>query len=116
MQCLRCGRETENEQVFCFACEALMAKHPVKPNTVITLPERSIRMRHIASRKPQKEEVENTDHLHRTIAQLRLWVCLLMAALILCVATLTWQELRQTSKPSIGQNYHSATEQTGTGQ
>ena len=104
MQCLRCGRDTENEQVFCFTCEALMAKHPVKPNTVVTIPERSIRLRTAAPRKPVRVE-EDTDRLHRTILQLRLWVCMLMAALMLCVAALTWQELTRTTKPAIGQNY-----------
>ena len=116
MQCLRCGRETENEQVFCFTCEALMAKHPVKPNTVVTIPERSIRMRNTVSRKPQKEkEEDHTDQLRRTILQLRLWVCMLMAALMLCVAALTWQELQQSKSPAIGQNYTSIVEQGGGG-
>ena len=106
MQCLRCGRETEEGQVFCFTCEALMAKHPVKPNTVVTIPERSVRLRTAAPRRPQKVE-EDTDQLRRTILQLRLWVCMLMAALMLCVAALTWQELQRSQKPAIGQNYTS---------
>ena len=117
MQCLRCGRETENDQVFCLTCEALMSKHPVKPNTVVTIPERSVRMRNLTPRKPVKpiRAEENTDHLHRTIAQLRLWVCMLMAALMLCVAALTWQELQHSSKPSIGQNYQSIIDTGGGG-
>ena len=106
MQCLRCGRETENDQVFCFACEALMAKHPVEPNTVVTIPERSVRLRNTAPRRPQRPE-EDTDQLRRTILQLRLWVCMLMAALMLCVAAITWQELNREEKPAIGQNYTS---------
>ena len=106
MQCLRCGRETEDAQVFCFACEALMAKHPVKPNTVVTIPERSIRIRRSVPRKPLRVE-EDTDQLRRTILQLRLWVCMLMAALMLCVAVLTWQELQRANQPAIGQNYTS---------
>ena len=114
MQCLRCGRETENDQVFCFACEALMAKHPVKPNTVVTIPERSVRLRSAAARRPQRPE-EDTDQLHRTILQLRLWVCMLMAALMLCVAAITWQELNRPKQPAIGQNYSSITDQIGDG-
>ena len=33
MQCLRCGRETENEQVFCFLCESVMESDigPIAP-------------------------------------------------------------------------------------
>ena len=106
MQCLRCGREIEDDDVFCFLCEAVMMKHPVKPNTVVTIPERSVRSRNVQPRRQQRPE-EDTDQLHRTIMQLRLWVCMLMAALMLCVGVLTWQELTREEKPSIGQNYHS---------
>ena len=106
MQCLRCGREIENDHVFCFLCESIMVKHPVKPNTVVTIPERTARVRNTPARKPQRTE-EDTDHLHRTIMQLRLWVCMLMAALMLCVGVLTWQELTREEKPAIGQNYTS---------
>ena len=103
MQCLRCGRETEENHVFCFPCEAVMMKHPVKANAVVTIPERSVR-----SRNPQpRRQEEDNEQLHRTIMQLRLWVCMLMAALMLCVGVLTWQELHREVKPSIGQNYHS---------
>ena len=106
MQCLRCGRETDGDHVFCFLCESVMVKHPVKPNTVVTIPERSARLRSTPVRKSQKQE-DDTEHLHRTILQLRLWVCMLMAALMLCVGVLTWQELTREDKPAIGQNYTS---------
>ena len=106
MQCLRCGRETEDERVFCFLCESIMVKQPVKPNTVVTIPERSVRARTAIVRKPARVE-EDTDHLHRTILQLRLWVCMLMAALMLCVGVLTWQELSRAREPVIGENYSS---------
>ena len=106
MQCLRCGREIEEGQVFCFLCESVMVKHPVKPNTVVTIPERSARLRSTPVHKPQRQE-DNADQLRRTILQLRLWVCMLMAALMLCVGVLTWQELTREDKPAIGQNYTS---------
>ena len=109
MQCLRCGRETENDHVFCFLCESVMVKHPVKANTVVTIPERSVRHRNNAPRKQQRVE-EDTDQLHRTILQLRLWVCMLMAALMLCVGVLTWQELNRDDSHAIGQNYTSIIE------
>ena len=115
MQCLRCGRETEEDRVFCFLCESIMVKQPVKPNTVVTIPERSVRYRNNApARKPQKTE-DDTEQLRRTILQLRLWVCMLMAALMLCVGVLTWQELSREDKPAIGQNYNSVIDFGGGG-
>ena len=106
MQCLRCGRETDGDHVFCFLCESVMVKQPVKPNTVVTIPELAARSRPASVRKPQKTE-DDTEQLRRTILQLRLWVCMLMAALMLCVGVLTWQELSREDKPAIGQNYTS---------
>ena len=111
MQCLRCGRETEEDHVFCFLCEAVMMKHPVKANAVVNIPERSVRSRNVQPRRQQRPE-EDTEQLHRTIMQLRLWVCMLMAALMLCVAALTWQELSRADGPTIGQNYSSVTDST----
>ena len=115
MQCLRCGRETDGDQVFCFLCESVMVKHPVKPNTVVTIPERKASVKAVPVRKPPCPE-EDTAPLHRTIAQLRLWVCMLLAMLMLCAAALTWQELSREEGPAIGQNYSSITDQpTGEG-
>lgn len=109
MQCLRCGREITEDQVFCSGCLDMMQQHPVKPNTVVTIPERPARIRAANPRKPVRIE-DNSVQLRRTILQLRLWVCLLMAALMICVAFLTWQELSQPPEPSIGQNYTSIIE------
>ena len=92
-----------------------MMKHPVKPNTVVNIPERSVRPRNPLPRRQQRQE-EETEHLNRTIMQLRLWVCMLLAALMLCVGVLTWQELTRDEKPAIGQNYHSILESTAEGQ
>lgn len=38
MNCMKCGRETENEKVFCDSCLSVMEKYPVKPGIVIHLP------------------------------------------------------------------------------
>lgn len=40
MNCMKCGRETVEGQVFCNACLEEMEKYPVKPGTVIQLPRR----------------------------------------------------------------------------
>ena len=115
MACLRCGRETEGEQVFCFLCESVMVKHPVKPDTVVTISERTALNRPAPARKPARVE-EDTAHLHRTIAQLRLWVCMLLTLLLLSAAALTWQELSRSEEPAIGQNYSSITDPPTTGE
>ena len=39
MQCLRCGRDLESQAVFCEACHRDMEAYPVKPGTVVLLPQ-----------------------------------------------------------------------------
>ena len=38
MRCMKCGKETENGQVFCDSCLEVMEQYPVKPDTVVQLP------------------------------------------------------------------------------
>lgn len=111
MQCLRCGRKIDGEGVFCFLCESVMVKNPVKPNTVVTIPDRNVHVKTASTRKSVRPE-EDTTRLRRTILQLRLWVCMLLMLLVLCAAALTWQELHHENKPAIGQNYSSITDAT----
>ena len=40
MYCMKCGREVEDEQVFCVDCLKDMAKYPVRPGTAVHLPKR----------------------------------------------------------------------------
>ena len=40
MACMKCGKKLGSSQVFCDECLATMAENPVKPNTVVTLPQR----------------------------------------------------------------------------
>lgn len=43
MACLKCGKKTADEQVFCPACLAVMEAYPVKPILHIQLPNRKER-------------------------------------------------------------------------
>ena len=38
MNCVKCGREIENDQVFCQFCLEEMERYPVKPGTVVYIP------------------------------------------------------------------------------
>ena len=38
MQCMKCGRDLDDGQVFCDVCRDEMGKYPVKPGTVVLLP------------------------------------------------------------------------------
>ena len=40
MNCMKCGRETGKDQVFCSQCLELMAERPVKADVTVQLPRR----------------------------------------------------------------------------
>ncbi len=40
MGCIKCGRDTQGDQLFCLDCQEEMLKYPVKPNTYVRIPER----------------------------------------------------------------------------
>ena len=40
MNCMKCGREIEEGQVFCIDCLKDMEKYPVRPGTAVHLPKR----------------------------------------------------------------------------
>ena len=79
MNCMKCGRETENEAVFCPDCLQIMEKYPVRPGTVVILPRRKepsvlkkITKRHIPAAEEQ-------------IKILRKWILILSVALVICI-------------------------------
>ena len=41
MNCVKCGRETAEEQVFCDVCLREMEDYPVKPGTAVHIPARN---------------------------------------------------------------------------
>ncbi len=108
MYCLKCGKETENEQVFCSHCLQVMTQYPVKPGTHITLPRREQTPQpRKASRRRVLSQDEQIQQLQGTVRVLT--ACLLAACLLLGV--FAWLHFRPDDTPSpaanspIGQNY-----------
>ena len=58
MGCLRCGKETENNAVFCKECTVEMADCPIKPGTVVVIPQREPAHPEKKSRRKAKENRE----------------------------------------------------------
>ncbi len=90
MNCMRCGIEIEEPDVFCADCLADMERHPVKPGTPIQLP---VRIPAPASKKARfrLQESKWTDKifmLKYIIVWLVVLIVLLAAALVLCICML----------------------------
>lgn len=86
MACLKCGRETNENNSFCEDCLAVMAQYPVKPGIAIQLLQRP-------EREPEKETDRKKRSAADSIRQLRrinLLLVVINFLLLLGVAVLVW--------------------------
>lgn len=102
MYCLRCGRETEDEQAFCLDCQKKMSQYPVDPNAVVMLPVR----KQAAPKKPVKRRITPEEQIKLLKRRVRVYACLFIAALV-TVMCLSIPLIRDIGKEKfqIGQNY-----------
>lgn len=109
MNCLRCGRETDEDQAFCLECQKEMAKYPIDPNAVVQLPVR----RQPQPRKPAKRRIPPEEQIRLLKLRIRLYACLLAVALIavVCLAIPVIHGIGQ-QKFAIGQNYSTVKTET----
>lgn len=114
MNCLKCGREIQQSQVFCPACQEVMQNYPVKPGTVIHLPQRDA---FVFEKAPLPEQWEERipDQLLK-LRRLTRWLTATIAllSLLLCIATamlIHTLNLNATTT-TIGRNYTTARDKT----
>ena len=111
MNCVKCGRETLDENVFCQECLSVMAKYPVRPGTVVFLPRRK---ETAAVKKTAKRHVPTMEEQNKV---LRKWVGSLLIVVAVCVLLIvlmfrpTMHYVLDEHVP-IGQNYSSVTPNT----
>ena len=85
MNCMKCGREVEEGQVFCQECLALMETDPVRISTPVHIPRQPTKR--AAAHHSVIHPEEEVKRLERANENLRVWVILLaMAALLLAMA------------------------------
>ena len=84
MNCMKCGRETVDEQVFCTNCLEEMEKYPVRPGTVILLPRHKEEARKPMVKKKAppslEEQVKMLKKLVRRLAAILILLLLLLGA------------------------------------
>ena len=107
MNCLRCGRETPNEQIFCERCLENMKKYPVKTGTAVHLPDRNaLEYRpQVIHRQPSPEE--QLQQLRKTVRVLITAVTLLSVSLGITAWLLIRSSLntQRTMPGNMGRNY-----------
>lgn len=109
MNCMKCGREIEEDQAFCPYCLVDMESYPVKPGTVILLPNQQSQTtapkKAVIQHKPQLPPEEQLPVLKRKLWALRA----LSVLLILLLTVLGYITSRIITELDIqrllGQNY-----------
>lgn len=103
MNCLKCGRETQEDRAFCLECEKEMAKHPIDPGVVVHLPP----SRQAVSRKPVKRRIPPEEQILQLKKRLRVVFLMFLVTLVtaVCLAVPLMRNLGKT-KFQIGQNYN----------
>ena len=115
MTCMKCGRASEDKQVFCPACLAEMEKYPVKPGTPANIPVRPVVLPPKKTPKAPRFATPE-EHIAHLRKSRRNWAMAFCVALLLLgfFATALFQRLfpRKTDTP-LGQNYGTAQTSTG---
>ena len=106
MFCLKCGREIQEQQVFCDDCLQAMEEHPVKPGPPVRLP--NFKSQTAPKKQSHRKRVLSAEEqvLHLRKALRRMYVCVAVLIVVLGMATgLLVYEIQKSDAPAIGQNY-----------
>ena len=106
MECIKCGKQTEDTQIFCSHCLEVMEAYPVKPDVHIQLPTRpAAQGQKKQSRKRRNLSTdEQITYLKGRVRQQWALMAVLLLALLLAIGTLFYKVSRPVN-PDIGKNY-----------
>lgn len=113
MNCIKCGRELREGQVFCDECLEGMEKEPVKINTAVMIPTQPKDAP--AHRRQVMNPEEEVKRLEKINQNMILFLILTSVATILLAMGLFYQEVLDVVD-DLGRNYHvveTVTEMTG---
>ena len=111
MWCLKCGKDTKNEQVFCPQCLAGMDAYPVKPDVHIQLP--SHNTRDFTKKNAKKKRTPSPEEMVEVLRSRNRRLLALVLALMLALGALGYAYFKQTTAPvseenkdqNVGKNY-----------
>lgn len=87
MYCLKCGRETLEEKIFCEECLQLARMYPVKPGTPIQLPRQDTAKKAPTQKRAVSAE-EQVESLKKTVRRMGFLLFLMTVALGVSLATI----------------------------
>ena len=110
MNCMKCGREISDDQVFCSKCLELMDQHPINADVVVKLPLRiDTPTKKYSPRKKLLTTEEQISRLNRKNRWLTAAICVLLV-LVIILTYISLDFFRQLDvQRFLGQNYSTAT-------
>lgn len=109
MNCLKCGKKTENEQIFCPQCLETMEAYPVKPDVHIQLPGRRTTPAEMkAGRKRRAPSPEETVAVLRKRQKVLLAAVAMLLVLVVLMGVFggrLLQKSRENQQTEWGKNY-----------
>lgn len=103
MGCLKCGRDTKEDAVFCPECLLNMQRYPIRPGTPVVLPSPG---RVVPKKVPKRRTIPAEEQVKGLKKKIRiltvLWIAALLALVVLAVAS--WRVLSYPQHRP-GQNY-----------
>ena len=85
MNCMKCGRETKDDAVFCEECLEHMARHPVPANTLVYVPsekDRAAVKKHSASHPVVVSAEDQIKRLNKRVHTLSLFLAVALGAVV----------------------------------
>lgn len=117
MNCMRCGKETTEKNVFCPECLAEIEQYPVMPGTVIQIPARPETPEH---RKPARRKKEppmevQLDTMRTLVRNLTAMVIASVTALAVVTGVLLYILIQPdpADQAPAGRNYSTVSTTTG---
>lgn len=108
MYCLKCGKETESEQVFCQQCLDIMEQYPVNPGTVARIPHRA---GNSTVKKVNRRKILNPEDQITRLKVINRTLLALFGASLVVLGIFAWlyfeaiNNLPKTPETSKGTNY-----------
>lgn len=103
MNCMKCGRELREGQVFCDECLDGMEDEPIRINTAVHIPAQPPE-KHNSHRRPLVNPEEEIKHLEKVNQNLILWLVLLGVLSVLFLLLAYYQQVWAVVD-ELGRNY-----------
>lgn len=112
MNCVKCGKDTTENNVFCPECLAQMDRYPVKPGTPVVIPDQHP-VRRPSVRKVRAPEPEDVIRRQKKIIRLLSAAVAVLLIVWALTTALTVRMLMEEEGAPIGQNFGITTQDVG---